>query len=182
MIRDTLLRMSMASALGRMVPSLDGPTNVLRQLWDRLSVVPGGTRVFSHLAGRMAPYTGTIGARVVELREGFARVELPDRPRVRNHLRSIHAVALVNLAELCGNAALSYSLPDDARFIVAGLSIEYVKKARGTITAVTECSVPHTSARQEYEVPVVMTDDAGEVVARATLRSLVGPKPSANQA
>ena len=170
--------MSMASTLGRMVPSLDGPTNVFRQMWDRLAPLPGGKLVFSQVAGRIAPYTGSIGARIVELREGFAQVELDDRRKVRNHLRSIHAVALVNLAELCGNAALIYSLPDDARFIVAGISIEYLKKARGTITATSECPVPTNNARQEFEVPVVMANAAGEVVARATLRSLVGPKPT----
>lgn len=170
----------MTSTFSRLVPSLDGPRNVLRQLWDRIGDLPGGKRVFSRMVGRMAPYTGTIDARVVELREGFARVELDDRRKVRNHLRSVHAVALVNLAELTGNLALSYSLPDDARFIVAGLSIEYVKKARGTITATSECPVPRSSERQEHEVPVVMTDRQGDVVARATLRSLVGPKPQPN--
>ncbi|MCA9704738.1 MAG: DUF4442 domain-containing protein [Myxococcales bacterium] len=168
----------MTSTLGRVIPSLDGPVNVIRQLWGRMAALPGGKRAFSHLLGRMAPYTGSVGARVVELREGFARVELDDRRKVRNHLRCIHAVALVNLAELCGNLALSYSMPDDARFIVAGLSIDYVKKARGTITATSECLVPRTNERREYEVPVIMTDRDGEVVARATLRSLVGPKPT----
>lgn len=171
-------RMSMASTLARLVPSLDDPRNVIRELYDRLAALPGGKGLFSRAVGRIAPYTGTIDARVVELREGFARVELDDRRRVRNHLRSVHAVALVNLAELTGNLALSYSLPGDARFIVAGLSIDYLKKARGTITATSECVVPSTNERREYEVPVVMSDAAGEVVARATLRSLVGPKPT----
>lgn len=170
--------MSMASTLSRVVPSLDGPVNLLRRMYDRMAPLPGGKLAFGHLVGRMAAYTGSIGARVVEVRDGYARVDLPDRPKVRNHLRSIHAVALVNLAELTGNLALAYSLPDDARFIVAGISIEYLKKARGTITGVSECPVPPTSERREYEVPVVMTDSAGEVVARATLRSLVGPKSS----
>jgi uncharacterized protein (TIGR00369 family) len=170
--------MSMASTLARLVPSLDDPRNVIRELWDRLARLPGGKSVFSHAVGRMAPYTGTIGARVEELREGFARVELDDRRTVRNHLRSVHAVALVNLAELTGNLALSYSLPGDARFIVAGLSIDYVKKARGTITAISECPVPGSNERHEYHVPVVMSDPGGDVVARATLRSLVGPKPT----
>jgi uncharacterized protein (TIGR00369 family) len=132
--------------------------------------------VFSRLVGQAAPYTGTIGAVVDEVRTGYARVTMADRRAVRNHLSSVHAVALVNLAELTGNIALAYSLPDDARFIVAGLSIEYVKKARGKITATSECPVPGTSERKEYEVPVVMRDPDGEVVARATLRSLVGPK------
>ena len=150
--------------------------NLIRDAWDFLSRVPGGRFLFSKLVGRMAPYTGTIHATVLELRPGFARVEMPDRRAVRNHLESIHAIALVNLAELCGNVALFYSLPDDTRFIVTGLSIDYIKKARGTITATSDCPIPSPGLRAEYKVPVVMRDDSGAEVARATLRSLVGPR------
>jgi len=168
--------MSMAASLSRYLPLGNGPRNVIRQQWDLLSRLPGGRVLFSKVVGRAAAYTGTIGAVVEELRPGFARVVMRDRPAVRNHLQSIHAVALVNLAELTGNVALAYSLPDDARFIVAGLSIEYLKKARGTITGTSECPIPTSSERREFAVPVVMHNAAGEEVARATLRSLVGPK------
>jgi uncharacterized protein (TIGR00369 family) len=150
--------------------------NFIRSAWDKLSALPGGKRAFSLLVGRSARYTGTIAAQVVEVRHGYARVEMPDTPRVRNHLKSVHAVALVNLAELTGNIALAYTLPDDARFIVAGLSIEYVKKARGTITAEGNPPEIAGSEKREYPVPVTMHDASGEVVARATLRTLVGPK------
>ena len=155
-----------------------GGKNAVRQMWDRVNGWPGGKALFSRLIGTMAPYTGTIGAEVLELRHGHAEVLMRDRRAVRNHLDSVHAVALVNLAELAGNIALAYSLPDDARFIVAGLSIEYIKKARGKITAISECPVPTSNAKQEFNVPVVMQNAAGEVVAKATLRSLVGPKNS----
>ena len=150
--------------------------NSVRDLWDRLEGVPGGKLIFSRLASEAAPYTATIRARVEDLRRGHAEVSMRDRYRVRNHLRSVHAVALVNLAELTGNLALAYSLPDDARFIVAGLSIDYIKKARGTIRGVCDCPVPESSERKEYEVLVSLQNEAGEEVARATLRSLVGPK------
>ncbi|MGK3987293.1 hotdog fold domain-containing protein [Sorangium sp. So ce136] len=150
--------------------------NVLRDLWDKLRHLPGGKRLFSATLGVMAPYTSTIRADIEVLERGRAEVTMRDRPGLRNHLRSVHAVALVNLAELTGNTALSYSLPDDARFIVTGLSIEYVKKARGTIRAVCECPVPDTSERREYQIPVSLRDATGTEVARATLRSLVGPK------
>jgi uncharacterized protein (TIGR00369 family) len=153
-----------------------GKKNRLREAWDRLSRVPGGKRAFSKLVGLAAPYTGSIGAEIVELRSGHARVTLRDRRRVRNHLDCVHAVALANLAELAGNVALFYSMPDDARFIVAGMNIEYGKKARGTITATCDCPVPASAERREYTVPVVLKNAAGEEVARATLRSLVGPK------
>jgi acyl-coenzyme A thioesterase PaaI-like protein len=124
----------------------------------------------------MAPYSGTIGAVVTELRVGHAAVQLHDRKAVRNHLHCIHAIALANLAELAGNVALAYSLPDDGRFIVAGMEIEYLHKARGTITAIGEAPVPRTSARAPYDVRVRLVDVGGTEVARAVLHSLVGPK------
>lgn len=168
--------MSIASRAQGLIVDVDRPGNMIRGLYERLASLPGGKRLFGRLVGEAAPYTGTIGARVIELREGHARVAMADRRAVRNHLRCVHAVALVNLAELTGNLAMAYSLPDDARFIVAGLSIEYLKKARGPITAETECPVPTTSAKETYEVPVSLRNAAGEEVARAMLQTLVGPK------
>ena len=50
--------------------------------------------------------------------------------------------AVATLAEMVllreGNLAMIYTLPPDARLIVSGMSIEYRKKARGTITATSE--------------------------------------------
>ena len=150
--------------------------NVVRDLWDRVHALPGGKRLFSKAIGAAAPYTGTVGAQVEVLRRGHAEVTLRDRRAVRNHLECVHAIALCNLAEVAGNVALAYSMPDDARFIVAGLSIEYRKKARGTIRAIADVPTPETSERREYDVPVHLYDARGEEVATCTLRTLVGPK------
>ncbi|HEY0480476.1 MAG TPA: hotdog fold domain-containing protein [Kofleriaceae bacterium] len=169
--------MALADRLPVRLPRFDGSRNLLRDVWNLLSGMPAGKRVFSRLVGRMAPYTGTIRATVTVLRAGYAEVQMPDRRAVRNHLDSVHAIALANLAELAGNVALMYSLPDDARFIVSGMDIEYTKKARGTITAIGETPIPRSAARARYDVPVVLRDAAGEEVARAVLHSLVGPKP-----
>lgn len=167
---------SMKTMTGLTGLRLDGAKrNVIREAWDRLHRLPGGKRLFSKMVGIAAPYTGSIGAVVADLGVGRARVTLADRRAVRQHLGSVHAIALCNLAELCGNLAVAYSLPDGMRFIVAGLAIDYRKKARGTITAETTALVPRGSERRELEVVVVMRDPAGDEVARATLRTLVGP-------
>lgn len=165
--------------LGAARAGLDGDSNLIREAWDTLVRVPGGKLMFSQLVGRMAAYTGTIGARVDELRHGYAETSMRDRPRVRNHLRSVHAIALANLAELTGNIAVAYSMPDDARFIVAGLSIDYTKKARGTIRGTCTCPEVTSNERQEYQVVVRLSDESGDEVAKVTLRTLVGPKKSA---
>jgi acyl-coenzyme A thioesterase PaaI-like protein len=144
-------------------------------MWQRHSRLPGGKGVFSTLLGWVVPYSSSIGATVVELRPGFARIEMRDRRRVRNHLKSIHAIALVNLAELSTGLALNVGLPADARGILKSVRIDYLKKARGKITAECTCEVPATSEEAEFEVVAKLTDTAGDVVARATAVWLVGP-------
>ncbi|MBJ95927.1 MAG: DUF4442 domain-containing protein [Rickettsiales bacterium] len=135
-----------------------------------------GKWLFSQGVGRMAPYTGTIGALVDELRPGYARVLLKDRKKVRNHLHSVHAIALMNLGEVATGLALMSAMPDDARGILAGLSMDYHKKARGWLTAECSCEVPETSERREYEIRGEITDSAGDLVATATARWLIGPR------
>jgi len=135
----------------------ESKTNFIREVWDRLERIPGGKLLYSRIVGRLAPYTATIGAVVQELDDGYSRVTLADRRAVRNHLSCVHAVALANLVELTGNMALGYSLPDDARFIVAGMGLDYIKKARGTITG--ECRIPpiDSSTKHEYQLPLEST-------------------------
>jgi acyl-coenzyme A thioesterase PaaI-like protein len=162
--------------ISKFLPSIEEQGNLIRSMWDRLHDRPGGKTVFSRLLGTMAPYTGTIRPRIEELRMGHARVTMRDRRGVRNHLNSIHAVALFNLAEATGNLALGYSLPDDARFIPVRISIEYLKKARGTLTGVADCEVPTSSETREVEIPVSIRNTDGEEVARAMLMTRVGPK------
>lgn len=156
--------------------TLDGTS--LMRLWNTLTRVPGGRAVFSRAIGRMAPYTGTIGARVVDLKPGYARVELKDRRAVRNHLDSIHAVALVNLAEETTGLAIMAGLPEGARGILKGLAIEYLKKARGTLTGECTCDIPASTERKTYVVEGLIRDRSGDVVARAEATWLIGPRKS----
>lgn len=148
---------------------------ILRDTWDRLKSLPGGKRAFSKIVGTLAPYTGSISPEVLELERGYARVQMRDRRGVRNHLSSIHAVALMNLAEASSGLAFVYGLPPKTRAILTGLSIDYLKKARGTLTAECRCDPPTTNERKEVEIDVITRDASGEIVTRARAKWLVGP-------
>lgn len=145
----------------------------LRSAWQRSRSLPGGRTIFSWFVGVLIPYTGTISPRILELQPGFARVEMRERRRVRNHLGSIHAVALVNLAEFTSGLALTMGLPDTVRGIVRSITIEYTKKARGTVVAECRCTPPVVTARTEFDVVSVVRDAAGDAVATTHVRWLL---------
>ena len=143
--------------------------------WERLAPLPGGKRLFSWLLWWLVPYTGSVRPRVLELRPGYAKVRMADRRAVRNHLDSIHAVALANLAEVTSGLAVTTGLPAQARGIPIRLSIAYLKKARGTLTAEARCEIPDASREAEYDFESVISNATGEVVARAAVRWRIGP-------
>jgi uncharacterized protein (TIGR00369 family) len=157
--------------------TLSAPGDRLRASWNRLSKLPGGKTLFSLLVGWMTPYSATIGARVAELEPGWCRVTLRDRRRVRNHLKSVHAMALANVAEMASGLAVLVGLPTGIQGIVTGFSISYHKKARGLLTAECRASGLNVTAEQEYEAAVSITDREGDVVARATARWRLRPIP-----
>lgn len=141
----------------------------LLALWQRLLPLPGGKTLFAWILRRVVPYSGTVTPRVLALEPGFARVAIHDRRRVRNHLHSVHAIALANVAELAGGLAMTSALPPDVRGIVVRMTIEFTKKARGTLTAESHCHVPEIHGEAEYEVTATVSDSSGDVVARATV-------------
>lgn len=144
--------------------------------YKRLAGLPGGKQLFSAAVGRTARYSGSIGAVVEHLEPGHAVVRMKDRAAIRNHLRSIHALALANLGELSSGLAMLAGLPADARSIVVGLEIDYLKKARGPITARCSCTPPDGTRDEELVVVAELFDLDEEVVARTRARWKVGPR------
>jgi acyl-coenzyme A thioesterase PaaI-like protein len=152
------------------------PAARMRQAWEHLHRLPGGRWLFSRFLGRMIPYTGSIRPEVLALEPGYARVRMRDRPRVRNHLRSVHAIALTNLAEVTSGLAMTAALPATIRGIVIGISVGFEKKARGTLTAECRCTVPEVTTRMEFPVTAVVLDGVGDTVALATVVWLLAPR------
>lgn len=153
--------------------------DLLRSLWSKLSSLPLGKRLFSLLIGLKIPYTGSISPRVVEIGHGYAKVLMRDRRRVRNHLHSIHALALANLGEFCGGLALHFAMPKGSRAILTNLSAEYVKKARGTIVARANIASHPITNNSQVVVDTELFNDQDELVALVKTTWLLGPNSQA---
>ena len=151
----------------------------LRKHWRRLQQMPGGKRLFSWLLGRFVPYTGTLGACIEVLEPGHSRVRLSDRRKVRNHLHSVHAMALANLGEMASGLALMNSLPDNTRGILTGFNIEYLQKARGELLAECRCEVPASNSEREVEVLCEICNTDGDIVTVVKAQWLIGPEKTA---
>jgi acyl-coenzyme A thioesterase PaaI-like protein len=153
---------------------MSGPESIVREKWKRAKGSSLGRWLFSRAVGRFAPYTGTIGARIEEIGPGRAVVTMRDRKAVRNHLNSIHAVALANLTEMSGSFAVIGSMQPNTRMIPVRLETEYVKKARGTVTAEGSCEIPGPGFEGEFHGNVVIRDGSGDEVAHGRVTVMIG--------
>lgn len=147
----------------------------LRAWWTRFRDLPGGPWLFSRIFGFAIPYSGSVSPRIRVLQPGRAVIAMGDRRGVRNHLTSIHAIALTNLAEMTTGLALGYGLPDGMRTILVRVECEFLKKARGTITATCDAPVFTEIVEKEVLVESVLTNDAGDLVAKGRAVWLAGP-------
>lgn len=153
-------------------------SNQVLSIYNNLAGKPLGKWLFSKLICFKAPYFGSIKPRMVELRPNHGEATLRHRRAVTNHLGTVHAIALCNLAEFVGGLTCDVSIPASMRWIPKGMAVEYLKKATGTMRAVATPAFRPYEAAEGYELPfdVVVTNSQGEAAFKATISMWVSPK------
>ena len=140
-------------------------------LWRRLAPVPAGRWLFARLVCWRAPYFATIRPAIAELRPGRCDARMRRRRAIENHLRTIHAIAMCNLAEFAAGLVTEVTVPTTHRWIPKGMTVEYLRKAATDLRATAELDLmPQVGAQAEVPVYVNICDSAGEAVFRATIR------------
>ncbi len=171
-VDNSVCHTTIVDKLLRMARSI-GP--LIREHWQRLSATAAGRWLFSCVLGWYVPYTGSLGAIISVLEPGRCVIRLNDRRKIRNHLRSIHAIAVCNLGEMATGLALNNSLPAHARAILTDISVAYLKKARGDLIAECLCVVPADNQKRDYLLDCSILNLSGDVVATVKARWRVGP-------
>lgn len=155
-------------------------SRVLR-LYAAAQRLPGGRHLFSQAFRFVAPYFRSIPATVEHVAPGVATARMRHLPWVRNHLGTVHAIALCNLAELTMGLAAEATVPATHRWIPKGMEVAYLKKARGTMHATATLAIPgdvdDEADSVEVPVDVSVVDPEGTEVFTATIRIWVTPRP-----
>ena len=139
---------------------------------------PAGRWLFARLVCLKAPYFAGIAPRILKLTPGRGVATIRHRRAVTNHLGTVHAIALCNLAEFIGGLTCDVSIPTSMRWIPKGMTVEYLKKATGTMTATATPAIEPVTATAGYALPmdVVVHNTAGDAVFRARIDMWVSPK------
>jgi uncharacterized protein (TIGR00369 family) len=155
---------------------LGGDLSAALSAWHRLESKPFGKTIFSRAICWKAPYFATISPRFVELRPGFARVAMRKRRGVTNHIGTVHAIAMCNLAELAAGTLTEVSIPASMRWLPKGMQVEYVRKAETDVEATATLPAVEEGAAREVPATVEVRDHSGEVVCRAVITMWVSPR------
>jgi uncharacterized protein (TIGR00369 family) len=145
-------------------------------MWRRLEAVPLGKAIFSRIICWKAPYFGSIRPRFEELRPGYSRVSMRKRRAVTNHIGTVHAIAMCNLAELAAGTMTEITIPASMRWLPKGMAVEYLKKAASDVEAHASVGEIAEGPGRDVPVTVEVKDRAGELVCRAVITMWVSPR------
>ena len=148
-------------------------------LWERFLGLPGGRWLFSRLVCFKAPYFATIRPLIRVLQPERCEVYVRKRRGVLNHIGTVHAIAMCNMAELAAGTMTEVTIPPTHRWIPKGMTVNYLAKATTDLRAVaTPASTPNMEAPGDYTVAVDVRDDKDRAVFSATVTMWISPRRS----
>ena len=143
-------------------------------LYRTFSRFPGGRWLFARTVCWRAPYFASIRPSITQLEPGHCEVRIAPRRRVRNHLGTVHAIAMANMCELAAGLATEATLPAGLRWIPKSMTIDYLKKAATDLRAVCQLSeLPQWRDGLELTLPVLVLDASDTPVVQARIRMWV---------
>ncbi|MEU3628421.1 thioesterase [Amycolatopsis coloradensis] len=147
-------------------------------MWNRLAGKPVGKQLFSAAMCLRVPYFRTVLPSVRELRPGRCEVTSPKWWGVYNHIKTFHAIAACNLAEIAMGMLAEATVPTTHRWLPKGMTVAYVAKAETGLRAVAELPESPEFGDEGFElpVPVTITDANGKPVVTATITVWVTKK------
>jgi acyl-coenzyme A thioesterase PaaI-like protein len=134
--------------------------------------------MFSIAAMARVPYFASVLPHVRRMEPGLAEVDVPKWFFVHNHLKTVHAIASCNAAELAMGMAMEATVPTTHRWIPKAMNVQYLARATTSLRATARFDPPDFGAITEgtdLVVPVSVTDRSGIEVVHADITTWVTP-------
>jgi len=152
-------------------------TNKVLAGWRMLANKPGGRWAFTRGICLKAPYFSSIHPMFERLEPEHAQVSIKKRRSVTNHIGTVHAIAMCNMAEIAGGLMTEVTVPTTHRWIPKGMTVEYLAKADTNLRAdARPASAMNLAEGSDYIVNVDITDTQGTSVCRAAITMWVSPR------
>ena len=149
---------------------------VLKQ-WQKFQRLPFGRWLFAKAVCWQAPYFASIHPSFDTLEPGRCVIRFRQRRSIQNHIKTIHAIALCNGAELAAGVGIEATLRPEWRWIPKTMTVRYLAKATREARLEATIRLPDdVGAGHDCVIPVVATDPDGTKVFEADITMWVTPK------
>lgn len=145
-------------------------------VYQKMSALPQGKRLFSIFYGQKAPYFASIHMAVREMRPHFAEITIPKRRSVQNHIGTVHAIAACNGLEAAMGLLAEATCPSDSRWLPKGMDVKYLAKSAGDLSCTAESSPEDWANGPDVPIRVKAALKDGTVTVEGTIHLWVTPK------
>jgi acyl-coenzyme A thioesterase PaaI-like protein len=128
-----------------------------------------GNQGYGEAIAGIAPYFGTITPRFLDFQPHYCALSIANTHAVRNHLGTLHAIAMCNGAELAAGLVTDASIPPGRRWIPVEMNVRYLAKAKTDVTVVCDGRALDWSLAGNIAVPVTISDADGKDVVTAVI-------------
>jgi acyl-coenzyme A thioesterase PaaI-like protein len=124
--------------------------------------------------GRAVPFFSTGGLKCVELSKQRAVVTLKNRRKVQNHIKGIHASAMVLLAENTTGLLMGMNIPNEKVPVIKSLTVDFNKRCSGDLTAIAtigeeQIGQINSLDKGDTDIQVILTDSENKEPVRASM-------------
>lgn len=145
-------------------------------IYNKITPLPQGRRLFSFLFARKAPYFASVHPRVEEMKPNLGQVVIPKRRSVQNHIGTVHAIAACNGLEAAMGLLAEATCPADMRWLPKGMDVKYLAKSNTDLTCIAETTEADWAAAPDVPVRVKAVTTDGTVTVEGTIHLWVVPK------
>lgn len=124
------------------------------------------TKVLSATFGRVVPFVGTASIVYESVSASKVVVSIANKRPVQNHIKGVHAVAMVLIAETATGFVTALNVPDSRMVLIKNINVDYKTIAKGNMKAVATLTDEQreqiaNNEKGELSIPITVTDETG---------------------